>query len=342
MAGKHPEKTKKQQQNIKIAFVYYSFSSFVKNDYEILSKYFDVNKVNYRSIWNIFNIMIAVLKSDISFSWFAEGHAFLAVLFSKIFRKKSIVIAGGGDVAAVPKINYGGMRRNKKSRYLTKFVLKHADMVLAVSDFTKNEILKYAKPKNLKVIYNGVDTKKFKPGGEKEDIVLTVGKINESVVKIKGIETFIKMAKYLPDVKFVIVGKQFDDSINHLKSIATSNVEFAGFIPNKELPKYYQKAKVYCQLSYYESFGMALAEAMACGCVPVVTSRGALPEVVGDAGFYVPYGDPKETAEAIKKALNSSEKLDEIARRIKRMFPMERREKELVDCQIILLNKEME
>ena len=97
-----------------------------------LSKHFGVIKVNYRLIWDAFKIAKVVLKSDVSFSWFAGGHAFLAVLFSKIFRNKSIVIAGGGDVAAVPEIDYGGMRRNKRSRYFAKFVLKHADVVLAV------------------------------------------------------------------------------------------------------------------------------------------------------------------------------------------------------------------
>jgi len=318
--------------SIKVAFVYYSFSSFVKNDYEILSKHFDVDKVNYRKIWDVYTIMISVLKSDVSFTWFAGGHALIAVLFSKIFRKKSIVIAGGGDVACVPEIDYGGMRRNKRSRYFAKFVLKHADIVLAVSEFTKREVLECAKPKNLMVVYNGVDIEKFNPNGEKEDIALTVGGIDESTVKRKGFETFVKVAKYLPDIKFVLLGKHIDKSVDCLKYIATTNAEFTGFVSDEELLKWYQKAKVYCQLSYYESFGMAPAEAMACGCVPVVADRGALPEVVGATGFYIPYGDPRATAEAIKEALNSSEDLGKDAReRVKNMFPVENRSEKLVE-----------
>ena len=318
--------------DIKVAFVYYSFSSFVKNDYEILSKHFDVIKVNYRQIWDVYKIMMAVMRSDVSFTWFAGGHAFIAVLFSKIFRKKSIVIAGGGDVAAVPEIDYGGMRRNKRSRYFAKFVLKHADIILAVSEFTKREVLEYAKPKNLMVVYNGVDIEKFNPNEEKEDIALTVGGIDELTIKRKGFETFVKVAKYLPDIKFVLLGKHIDNSIDRLKFIATPNVEFTGFVSDEELFKWYQKAKVYCQLSYYESFGMAPAEGMACGCVPVVADRGALPEVAGDTGFYVPYGDPKATVEAIEKALNSSENLARKAReRIKNLFPIKGRAEKLIE-----------
>ncbi|GAF92264.1 unnamed protein product, partial [marine sediment metagenome] len=75
---------------------------------------------------------------------------------------------------------------------------------------------------------------------------------------------------------------------------------------SKQLLSYYQKAKVYCQLSYYESFSVALAEAMSCGCIPVVTDRGALPEVVDNCGFIIPYGDVNKTVNAIKKALDAS------------------------------------
>ncbi len=69
---------------------------------------------------------------------------------------------------------------------------------------------------------------------------------------------------------------------------------------------------------------------MACGCVPVVTDRGALPEVAGDTGFCVPYGDPKATAEAIEKALNSN-KGKEARERIKNMFGIEKRSEKLIE-----------
>ena len=99
--------------------------------------------------------------------------------------------------------------------------------------------------------------------------------------------------------------------------------------------KYYQRAKVYVQVSAHEGFGCSLAEAMLCECVPVVTNKGAIPEVVGDTGFYVPYGDLKATAEAIKEALKS-DRGKEARERIKRMFPVEKREEKLVSliCKI--------
>jgi len=70
-------------------------------------------------------------------------------------------------------------------------------------------------------------------------------------------------------------------------------------------------------------------KAMLCECVPVVTDRGALPEVVGDVGFHVPYGDSKATAAAISKALNC-DKGKEARERIKRVFPQQKGETKLI------------
>lgn len=301
--------------------------SFIQNDLDLLKKHFDVKIGHYTSLMSIPKILKGVLWSDITFSWFADIHAFWAVLLSKIFNKKSIVVVGGFEVANVPEINYGLMLSPISARRV-EYVLGNADKLLAVSEFNKNEILKYVNSKNVELVHNGIDCDKFTPHGEKENLVITVGNVSKLVVKRKGFETFVKAAIYLPNTKFVLIGKDRKNSIKYLKSIASSNVEFTDFISDDDLLKYYQRAKVYCQLSMYESFGMALAEAIACECVPVVTNNAALPEVVGDTGFYVPYGDSKATAEAIEKALNSN-KGNEARKRIKNMFPIEKREKEL-------------
>ncbi len=317
----------------KILFVCPSFSSFIQNDLDILRRHFEVRVAHYQGKNRLLKFLIGTLKgvlwSDVTFSWFADVHAFAAVLFSKIFRKKSIVVVGGYEVAKVLEIYYGGMLSRKKA-FIVKFVLKHADKVLTVSEFNKSEILEYINPKNVELVYNGIDCDKFKSASEKEDLIISVGAVSNTVVKRKGFETFVKSAKYLPNAKFVLIGKHVDNSIKSLKSMASPNVEFPGFVSDEKLRRYYQRAKVYCQLSHYESFGMTLAEAMSCECVPVVTNNAALPEVVGDTGFYVPYGDPNATVEAIKEALKS-DKGKKARERIKNMFPMERREYKLVE-----------
>ena len=127
----------------------------------------------------------------------------------------------------------------------------------------------------------------------------------------------------ISDSSVPIVGKFIDDSVEMLRKIAPKNVEFTGFVPDEELLRWYQRAKVYCQLSRYEGLPNALCEAMLCECVPVGTKYCGIPTAIGDTGFYADFGDVNGTAEAIKKAL-SNQNLGKKARdRIKTNFPEE-------------------
>jgi glycosyltransferase involved in cell wall biosynthesis len=322
---RHP----KARSKMRIAFVYYNLSSFVRRDCEILSRHFCAEKIRYKRPFDIVKIAASVWRSEVSFSWFASGHSFIAVLISKLLGRKSVVVAGGYDVAYAPEIGYGQYTQGWQKRMYADNALKHADLVLAVSEFTKEEVLARTKPKRIEVIYNAVDTDKFRPGGKKEDIVLTVATGGVDAIKLKGLDTFVKAASYLPEAKFIILGLS-DESIKILESMRSSNnIEMQGYVDQEKLIGYYQKAKVYCQLSYRESFGVALAEAMACGCIPVATKRGALPEVVGDTGYYVPYGDPYATAVVIQKALSSNREED-ARHRAESLFRKELRDSRLI------------
>jgi glycosyltransferase involved in cell wall biosynthesis len=179
------------------------------------------------------------------------------------------------------------------------------------------------------LIYLGIDVEKFRPSGPKKDRVITVGVVNQSNLKRKGLETFVKSAAYLPHLEFVLVGRFADHSIDYLRSVAPKNVRFTGLLPESELIRCYQEAKVYVQVSAHEAFGVSLAEGMACECVPVVTDKGAIPEIVGNMGTYVPYGDPAATAEAIKHAMESQDG-GTARQRIKTMFSVEKRREALL------------
>jgi glycosyltransferase involved in cell wall biosynthesis len=325
----------------KVAFIYYFFSPFIRQDYEIISRHFEVEKVNFRTPRDIFKIARAIFSSDLTYAWFVSGHSFLAVMLSRILHKRSIVVAGGYDVAFVPEMNYGQYTRGRVRRMFADYVLKNADVILAVSNFTRGEVLDRAKPQIIKVIYNGINTDMFFPGREKEDMVITIagsgyhlGDVlsdTKNMINLKGIETFVQAAEHNPDVRFLVMGLS-DKGVEILKEkYSLPNLELHGYASQEKLIDCYRKAKVYCQLSYRESFGVALAEAMACECVPVVTDRGALPEVVGDTGIYVPYGDEKATANGIKNALKSDK--GALAReRIENRFSLQERERALIEA----------
>jgi len=325
------EKTKNKP---KILFMYTSLISFVKRDLEILQNHFNVKPIQWLGKRTIFKIASGVLKSDVSFSWFAGGHALITVFFSRLFGKKSIVIVGGFDAAYVPEINYGTFFNSKfHKKFLAKFTLRHADRVLVVDPSLKKQIQYLLQKPCDHVIYvpTGYDLEYFKPHGKKKNIVLTVGEVKKGNIKRKGFEIFVKVAKKFPDISFVLAGKHTDDSIQYLKKIAPSNVKFTGFISDEKLLDLYQKSRVYCQLSRHEGLPNALCEAMLCECIPVGSFQNGIPRAIANTGFYASWGDIEETTEALNEAITAPiEKGKEARKRIKHKFPMAKREKTII------------
>ena len=332
-----------KREGVKVLFVYSSLSTFVRTDLDILRTHFTVKSMKATTFLVpkpgrnplIFpRLLKEVLWADVVFSWFANLNAVFLVLLSIIFRKKSLIVVGGYDAAYMPEIGYG-VFIGRWNRVWVKLVYRYVDKILVVDESLKEDIMKNTGlqiEKKIRTVPTGYDSDKWKPEGEKnERLVITVGNVIRSNLKRKGFETFVKAAKFFPNVKFVLIGKHSDASIDYLKSIASLNVDFPGFVSDRELIRYYQKAKVYCQLSTYEGLPNALCEAMLCECVPLGTRSYGIPTAIGNTGFYVPYGDVETTVEGIRKALSSSLKRGKAAReRIKKLFPSQRREKELI------------
>ena len=319
---------------LKILFIGHLSTSWIGRDFELLSDFYvEPLQIKGRSFHTLFKLLRQFISADIIYVWFIKISTFIVVFLSLFFNKKTIIVTGGYDVAKEPKINYGQMVNPLRAR-MVKFVLEHATKILSVSRYQKEkEISRITKKANVYVVPLPCDTRKFHPSREKEKLVITVSKISWSFIRRKGLETFLSAAKFFPDVSFVLIGKHADDSINYLRAKAPPNVTFTGFVKTEKLVEWYQRAKVYCQLSYHESemSGGAVGEAMACGCIPVVSSRiSSIREAVGDCGFYVPYGDVRATVKAVRKALNASQSLGEKSRkRMLTMFPMEERKQAL-------------
>lgn len=255
-------------------------------------------------------------------------YAPFVVTLAKLFHIKVVVISGGYDTTYVPVIDWGEMKTWWK-RIAQRYALSLVDLVLAFSDFSKADILKYARPKRIRTLYFGVDTDHFKPSGKKEPIVLTVCfQVNASSLIQKGIRTMIESARSIPEAQFIINGRVSNDEVMiETRRTAPPNVIFNDtFTSDEELLQLYQRAQVYVQVSAHEGFGIANIEAMSCGCIPVVTNTTALPEVVGDAGFLVPFNDVAATTDAIGRALRSPELSKKARTRIVEHFTPDTRE----------------
>jgi glycosyltransferase involved in cell wall biosynthesis len=161
---------------------------------------------------------------------------------------------------------------------------------------------------------------------DKQREALTVGAVDRTTLVQKGQVAFVRAAAELPDVRFVFVGKWLDDAIDRLRAEAPANVEFTGWLPQGDLEARYRRAAVYVQASCHEGFGLAVAEAMLAGCVPVVMNATAMPEVVGDTGVLIESQRPDEVAAGVRRALELGPDAGARARRrILASFPLERR-----------------
>lgn len=315
---------------------------FIALDVGLLRTAFDVRSMHVRFTprrqfaVDTCTALLSVCRADVVLAWFGGLHALLPFLLARLLGKRCAVIASGVDVAAVPEIGYGHMRGGV-IRQAGRLVFRLAHRVFAVSQHTAREAQRNAQvpAEKMRVILHGVPD--LAPRDSATDTpcagVITVAAVNEQTVQRKGLEAFLQAAARLPEVSFALIGGGDEQVLAALHRTAPDNVSFAGWLDQAALFRRMRRAKVYVQVSAYESFGMALAEAMQCGCRPVVTARGALPEVVGPAGWYVPYGDPEATAAAIRKALEAPPAASERARQhIRRYFPIEERRRRLVEA----------
>jgi glycosyltransferase involved in cell wall biosynthesis len=293
-------------------------SPFVRKDAEILGREYPTEILGVdtlpfpRKLVLLSRLFTKLMKGEVLMvlMYFSVPmYAPFVVTLAKLFGKKVVVITGGYDTTYVPVIDWGEMKTWWK-RIAQRYALSMVDLVLCFSEFSKSDILKYASPKRIKALYFGIDTEYFKPSGPKEPLVITVCfQVNESTLIQKGLRTMIESARSIPEAQFVLIGETSGDAVvTEARRTAPPNVVFHDkFTFGQELLRFYQRASVNVQASAHEGFGIANTEAMSCGCIPVVTNTTALPEVVGDAGFFAPFGDVPATAEAIKRALKSPE-----------------------------------
>ncbi len=182
-------------------------------------------------------------------------------------------------------------------KYTIPRVLKIADRVITISEFSKTEIIKnypFVKDK-IKVVYNGIDTEKFyqSKNQDKEKYLLFVGSLNPRKNIINLIKAFEKIVSK-EEIKLKIVGK-FSDIYSLSKDeqevlqIAKKNnrIIFLENVEDKQLVKLYQNALVFVFPSIYEGFGLPPLEAMACGTPVIASNIASLVEVCGDSALYI-------------------------------------------------------
>ena len=233
-----------------------------------------------------------------------------------------------GEAQAIRGEPYSRLNANEKFmvsfnwflRIFEEKMLERANKIIAVSHFTKRELLEYYKvpEEKIRVIHNGVDVNKFKPAEDKRKIkeelgfnpddlaIVSVGRLYARKGLFTLIESMPAVVNRFKNAKFIISGKGQSDEMRKLINYADrigvkDSVIFTGYYPDKKLPKLYQAADVFAFSTFYEHHPFAVLEALSSG-LPVVTTRvGGIPETIenGKNGFLVEPFNPKQFADKI-------------------------------------------
>ena len=312
----------------RILYVHSRQASFIAIDREILAERFELEDLYQPGrLPNPIAVIGGVLRADLVFAWFANWHSFLPITLAWLLRKPSVLIIGGFDTANMPDIGFGHQRGGLRM-HASRWIFRRAGRLITHSNYTLSEIERNTPipASRVKVLHLGVPDPFGEDAPAKERAALTVGAIDRTTLVQKGQLPFVRAARELLDVSFVFAGKWLDDSVEQLKAQATANVEFTGWLSDEDLLALYRRSAVYVQASRHEGFGLAVAEAMLAGCVPVVMNVTAMPEVVGEAGVLIESQRPEDVAEGIRQALELGPDAARRAReRILTSFPMESR-----------------
>lgn len=195
------------------------------------------------------------------------------------------------------------------SSWVEKTAIEMADALIAVSEETKEDVLKHfdVDEKKVKVIYNGINLQQYVKTSETDTLdeygvdknkpyVLFVGRITRQ----KGIIHLVNAIKYLdPDTQIVLcagapdteeIGKEMEDAVNEVKKTRKNVIWIDKMVTKEEIIQLYSHADVFCCPSIYEPFGIINIEAMACDTAVVASAVGGIKEVVvdGETGILVP------------------------------------------------------
>jgi glycosyltransferase involved in cell wall biosynthesis len=200
-------------------------------------------------------------------------------------------------------------------------ILKKSDAIIAVSDFTKTDLVNtYNIPaEKVTVIHEGINDrfctnltkKKLDEVKLKYNLpdkyFLFLATIEPRKNSVRLIDAFkIFKQKHENNLKLVMAGKTNQKIFSSLKLKKDPDIVFTGFIDENDKEAVYKLASALIYPSLYEGFGLPLLEAMKCG-TPIITSNlSSMPEIVKNAAICIDPYKTDEIAEAMNNVMNPS------------------------------------
>lgn len=226
--------------------------------------------------------------------------------------------------------SYYGLSRLKSFylRLVFKNAVKACDKIIAVSNSTKADIIKYgntATEDDITVIYHGfaMNTQLEQPGetlsklGIHQPYILFVGELKRHKNIIGLIKAFniFKAVHDKHNTQLVIVGKKHAAFLNEIDTDTLSAIKFTGYVDHEYIALLYHNASLFTLLSFVEGFGFPLLEAMYHNLPIICSDISSLSEVAGDAAIKVTPNDYDQIARAFAQILNDEQLRKDLVRK---------------------------
>jgi|UniRef100_UPI0040481E20 glycosyltransferase involved in cell wall biosynthesis len=323
--------------------ILYSFpvrTAFIDRDLEMIRPVAQIVPLEFtQTPWKLplylvlqfFQLLWHLPKTSQYLCFFGGYHTVLPVIFGRVFGKKCTIQAGGTDCINMPEIGYGNFRKNPLA-WATAYSFTHCSLILPVAEALVSQHYTYdhrISPKQgllqlipglktpIQVIPNGFDTD-FWQDLELERVKHSFISVATSTstptrARVKGYDLIEQLAANNSEWSFTLVG----DSNYHPQS---PNIQVLGKETPASLVQLYNRHEFYLQLSSSEGFPNALGEAMACGCVPIGSAVGAIPEIIGITGLLLKRKELGTLQQLIQDWMNGKTQLTSPRARIERYF----------------------
>lgn len=312
-------------QKDKVLYFYPEKSPFIQKDIDALSEQYIVSDyaLNVKQKWMLplgllkqfFFLVITAHSSKYIVCRFGGYHAVFPVIFSRIFRKKNLIILGGVECHCIPEIGYGFCTNTLLSKIMY-FIQKYSDKIVVVHRSLYDTYYSYFNTKGkqgLKHLYqtpkkkvielkNGYNSKIFYDQNKQRKFftfVTATGSINHQTFYLKGLDLILEVCRKKPEIEVSVVG-----DLNLYIADIPDNFKIIPKLNPKALADVYNQHTFYLQLSMAEGFPNALCEAMLCGCVPIGSNVFGIPEIIGDAGFLLMKKNIDELIQIIENLKN--------------------------------------
>ncbi len=207
-------------------------------------------------------------------------------------------------------------------KWMVRTAARRADRVITISESTRRDVIRLlgTPPDRIIRVYCGVDAR-FHPSQDSKELaefrgamdlpnefILYLGTIEPRKNLIRLIDAYAELRnRRATDLPLILAGGRGwgdDEILRHAGETGLGDaIRFPGFVPEDQIPLWYNAATIFAYPSEYEGFGLPPLEALACGTPVVASDRSSLPEVLGDSAVLVDPASVEAIADGIQRVL---------------------------------------